>query len=192
MSEKHHALATFGSTSAEYVSLGLTPGLIEQREDGMRTDGGKGSFEWWYFDAHLDDGSKLVITFYTKPITEPGKPLAPFADIVFDGADGTHILADTAVFADDSSFSTDGCDVRIGPNRFSGDLHTYEIHIETDEITADVTLTGEVPAWRPETGHLLFEDDEHLYFAWLPSVHQGRVEATITRGGETTRTTGVG
>jgi hypothetical protein len=24
----------------------------------------KGTYEWWYFDAHLDDGSTIVIVFY--------------------------------------------------------------------------------------------------------------------------------
>jgi hypothetical protein len=55
-----------------------------------------------------------------------------------------------------------------------------------------VTLVGEVPAWRPQTGHLLFEEDGHRYFAWLPSVPQGRVEAALTIGGHTTTHTGVG
>jgi hypothetical protein len=24
-------------------------------EDGIRTSGEKGTYEWWYFDAHLDE-----------------------------------------------------------------------------------------------------------------------------------------
>ena len=35
----------------------------EKWEDGMRSTGGKGTYEWWYFDAHLEDGSILVIVF---------------------------------------------------------------------------------------------------------------------------------
>lgn len=185
-------LAKLGSSPEEYERLDLAPDQIVPREDGMRTDGSKGTFEWWYFDAYLTDGSKLVITFYTKDCNDAGTPLAPYADIVYDAADGSHIETKTAVFVDDFSASTETCNVRIGPNTFVGDLHTYDIHIETDEITADVTLTGEVPAWRPETGHFLFEEDEHLYFAWLPSVPQGQVEASVTINGSVTKSTGVG
>ena len=29
-------------------------------EDGMRTDGNNGEYEWWYFDSKLDDGSVVV------------------------------------------------------------------------------------------------------------------------------------
>ncbi len=192
MSANHPVLARLGSGPEAYERLGISRDHIEPREDGMRTDGGKGTFEWWYFDAYLADGSKLVITFYTKDYMEAGKPLAPFADIVLDRADGTHVAAKTAAFTTDFAASADSCDVRIGPNRFVGDLHTYDIHVETEEIIADVVLTGEVPSWRPETGHFFFEADEHLYFAWLPSVPQGRVEASLTIGGNTTKTSGIG
>ncbi|MDZ4957364.1 hypothetical protein GNF51_16640, partial [Clostridium perfringens] len=29
-------------------------------EDGIRIDTSSGKFEWWYFDAHLDDGTTVV------------------------------------------------------------------------------------------------------------------------------------
>jgi predicted TIM-barrel fold metal-dependent hydrolase len=48
-------------------------------EVGARTDGSPGTYEWWYFDAHLDDGGKLVVTFMNKDIAEPRKPLSPLA-----------------------------------------------------------------------------------------------------------------
>jgi hypothetical protein len=50
----------------DFARLGLDPDSVQPWEDGLRTDTGPGSYEWWYFDAHLDDGSSLVIMFYTK------------------------------------------------------------------------------------------------------------------------------
>ena len=205
MFNQRPVMARLGSTPADYEKLGISRDQIAPREDGMRTDGSPGTFEWWYFDAHLSDGSSLVVTFNTKMVTNADHPLSPYANVTFDRPDGTHIDSDTAVFTEDFKASIGGCDVRMGPNRFVGDLHTYEIHVETEKISVDVTLTGVVPAWRPETGHFLFEEDQHLYFAWLPSVPQGRVEATITVhpiggaaggdttvGGETVKVNGVG
>jgi hypothetical protein len=192
MSLKHPVLARLGSTPEEYERLGISSDHIEPREDGMRTDGGKGTFEWWYLDATLSDGSTLVVTFNTKLVTAADHPLEPYANVCFDRPDGTKLDTNTPVFTEDFKASTEGCDVRMGPNSFVGDLHTYDIHVETDEITVDVTLTGEVPPWRPKTGHFLFEEDEHLFFAWLPSVPQGKVTATITVGGETVEVTGTG
>lgn len=192
MSTRIPVPARLGSTPDEYARLGLSRDHIAPFEDGMRTDGGRGTFEWWYFDARLSDGSTLVVGFYTKDPNQQDSPLAPCADVKLDRPDGTHLSAETGVFAKDFSASKERCDVRIGPNRFAGDLSRYEIHVETEAITVDVTLTGTVPSWRPETGHFLFEEDEHLYFAWLPSVPQGRVEATITVGGVTQQLTGSG
>jgi len=41
----------------DYTALGIAPQPIARREDGMRTTGEKDTYEWWYFDTHLDDGT---------------------------------------------------------------------------------------------------------------------------------------
>src|SRR5260221_14220843 len=46
-------------------------------EDGLRTDGGPGSFEWWYFDAQFGDRFTAVMVFYTKPMTGQAGSLDP-------------------------------------------------------------------------------------------------------------------
>src|ERR1700685_4784309 len=81
-------LAGRAASDADYERLGLCPGTIAPWEDGARTDGGRGSFEWWYFDAHLDDGAALVVVFQTKDFTEPQKPLTPLVRINLDLPDG--------------------------------------------------------------------------------------------------------
>jgi hypothetical protein len=193
MSMKHPVPARLASTPQDYQRFGISAETIAPHEDGMRTDGSKGTFEWWYFDSTLTDGSSLVITFNTKDVTDAGHALAPYANVTLDRPDGTHIDTNTPVFVDaEFKASTEGCDVQVGPNRFIGDLHVYDIHVETDEISVDVTLTGTVPSWRPKTGHFVFEEDDHLYFAWLPSVPQGHVHASITVAGETVEVEGTG
>ena len=67
-------LAVTASSPADYQRLGLSPTSIEAWEDGARTNDSAGTYEWWYFDAHLADGAKLVITFMNKDIAEPQKP----------------------------------------------------------------------------------------------------------------------
>ena len=91
----------------------------------MRTHGGKGSFEWWYFDAHLTDGSKIVIVFYTKPMTDINRPVAAYATFNIDYADGSKLER----YLPSSAFSAakDRCDVTIGKCRFQGDLNRYQI-----------------------------------------------------------------
>lgn len=43
----------------DYKRIGIKKGCIEPWEDGKRDDFRKGMVEWWYFDAILDDGSKI-------------------------------------------------------------------------------------------------------------------------------------
>jgi len=109
-----------------------------------------------------------------------------------DRADGTKINRIFQASPSEFSASSEQCDVRIGPNRFQGDLHTYEIHVEIDDVVADLTLRGTVPSWRPETGYFLFGEHSEYHFAWLPSVPQGDVEAAITIAGNRQQVTGVG
>jgi hypothetical protein len=184
--------AHLATSPQEYERLGIKKGQLELWEDGMRTAGGKGTYEWWYFDAHLNDGSKVVIVFFTKEIAEVGKPLTPTVRFTFDRADGTHLEKLYHASALAFAAAKEQCDVRIGPNSFKCDLHTCEIHVEMEGILADVTLTGTVPAWRPETGYLLFGKESQHYFAWLPSIPQGEVEATFTIGGQHEEFTGTG
>jgi hypothetical protein len=176
-----------------YQSLHLSKTTIEPWEDGMRTTGGKGSYEWWYFDATLSNGSTLVIAFYTKDFTLANKPMHPSATFELTRPDGTKISKEQDVAASDFSASKEHCDVKLGVNTFNGDLHDYTIHIDIDDVKADIQLHGTVPSWRPNTGHVIFKEkrDEH-YFAWLPSVPQGDVKGTIAIAGKTEDVTGVG
>jgi predicted secreted hydrolase len=46
-------------TAEAYRRLGLERDSVAAWEDGLRTDTKPGSYEWWYFDAHLEDGAKV-------------------------------------------------------------------------------------------------------------------------------------
>jgi hypothetical protein len=181
-----------GGTAEDYARIGVEPGAIKLWEDGMRTDGSPGTYEWWYFDAHLDDGAKLVVVFLTKEMTDLKKQLSPSIRIDLTLPDGTSLRKIAGFPAQAFSASTEACDVRIGDDVFADDLHTYTIRARVEEIEVDVTLTGHVPAWRPESGYFLFGEKGQHYFAWLPAVPQGSVEATYRVGGDTRTSVGVG
>jgi hypothetical protein len=185
-------LAVMANSPADYQRLGLSSTSIEPWEDGARTDDSPGTYEWWYFDAHLADGAKLVIAFMNKDIAAPQKPLSPLLRLELDLPDGRHFekLIDFPAAA--WSAARDHADVRLAGNRFTGDLHAYRIEATAEEISVGVRLTGEVPPWRPGSGYMLFGEDHSLEFAWLPSVPQGAVTVTYTVEGEQHATTGVG
>jgi hypothetical protein len=186
------ALARRADRPEDFRRLGLSSDRIAPFEDGARTDGGPGSYEWWYVDATLDDGTVVVVTFFTKPMLAPQLPLMPFVNLEITRPGQptrlVEIRSDAAAYAS----SIDTCDVRIGANSLRGDLHRYNLHIEHEDVILDLRLTGQVPAWRPATGHFYFGPDDDGLFAWLPSVPQGAVEATLTEHGETSVQMGIG
>jgi hypothetical protein len=103
-------------------------------EDGARTDGRAGTYEWWYFDARLDDGANLVVTFFTKNFTDIDRPLAPMIRIDLDLPDGTSHNKVAEWKPEEFSAARDHCDVRIGDNSFRGDLHSYKITAHIDDV----------------------------------------------------------
>jgi len=186
------ATAALASSDAQFQSLGLNPERVEPWEDGARTDGRAGTYEWWYFDFTLDDGATLVITYLSKDITRPTTGLAPFVTFALDRADGSNVSRTVTASAAEFSASRAACDVRVGASTARGDLHDYQLHVEAPGVRADIVLHGTVPPWRPGTGISRFGRDPGHFFAWLPSVPQGTVEGTLSIGGRTESVKGVG
>ena len=175
------------TTLADFAALGIGQ-TIAVREDGRRTAQSPDTFEWWYFDGLLDDGTVLVIWFgdnwfygshkraVSIELTQPGKP--------------TKRIMRT--FDEPGSFSADHADIKIGPHEFKGDLDTYTIHVdaaETGGVGCDLMLRRRVASYRPATGYI---EAGPQYFAWLVAVPEGAVTGTLTADGATRQVTGSG
>ena len=180
------------ASDEHYKKFGLTKGLVQQWEDGLRTEDKPGSYEWWYFDTHLTDGSIIVVTFYTKSLVAANGPITPYAQIEITAPDGKTTMEQ--VFADisDCHYDKEKCDVRIGKCTFRGDLHRYEIHFENENVVADIELDGTVPSFRGNCGVTLFGDNEEYEFAWLPAVPDGKVKADVVCHGVSKHYEGIG
>ena len=179
------------STSPESLAREHLTETVQPGEDGQRADTGRGSFEWWYFDAHFTDASTAVMVFATKPLLERNGPLKPNVALTITRPDGSKAAQFPLFPPEQFSASKETCDVRIGPNWARGDLYRYEVHAEIGALAADLTFTGLVPPWRPGAGKAYFGDLDH-YFAWLPSIPYGRVEGTLTYDGQTHHVKGTG
>src|SRR5712671_5371460 len=108
------ALAEMANSPGDYERLGLSQTSIAPWEDGARTDDSAGTYEWWYFDAHLADGAKLVVTFMNKDIAKPQKPLSPLLRLNLDLPDGRHFEKLVHYAAGAWSAAKDHADVRLG------------------------------------------------------------------------------
>ena len=177
--------------STDYEVLGLKKtNKPEVWEDGLRTTGEKGTFEWWYFDAHLDDGSTIVILYHTKSMTKADKPLTPYIIVTIDKKDGSNITKAYEYDKDKFFASKDSCDVTIDGNYFRGNLKEYEIYFKDEdlELTAKIHRTSE--SWRPGTATDLFDSKGEKYFSWVVAVPKGEAEITYTYKGEKTQAKG--
>src|ERR1700722_13482325 len=128
------------ASNADYERLGLSRDTIAPWEDGARTDGGHGSFEWWYFDAHLDDGAALVVMFMSKDFTQLQEPLSPLVRINLDLPDGRSLQKEQRFAVGSYSAAAGHADVRIADNRFEGDLRRYHITATVEEGGIDGAL----------------------------------------------------
>ena len=179
--------------TASLEKLGLDPHTVAVWEDGYRAhDDEAHTFEWWYFDMELDDGSTLVTTFSNKPHTDPHGPLQPSVLVIYRAPDGTRMRVNPQSPAEDFHAATDRCDVRIGASTVSGDLATYQLHLEVEDLVADLTLTRRAPSWRPGAGMSYFNAEQTTYMGWVVAVPYGEVSGTITKGGQTRQVTGSG
>lgn len=160
----------------DYKKLGLVPQEILKKEDGLRTSGKLGEYEWWYFDAKLEGGYSLVIIFYSQPVTAFTLGFAPCVSLSLTG-NGYEVLEEVSFPIKDCFFSKEGCDIKIGNNTFKGDLKNYTIHFENEKVKCDVLLEGLAQSYRHKTGQILF--GKNKYFAWLPSVPEGKVSTEI-------------
>ncbi len=182
-------MARLGTEQRDYERLGMEKDRIAPWEDGLRTNGKFGEYEWWYFDAKLEGGYSLVIIFYSQPVTAATLGFAPCVSFSLTG-NGYEILEEVSFKLKDCSFSREDCDVLIGGNRFVGDLKNYIIHFENERINCDVCLEGQAESYRHHTGQIFF--GENKYFAWLPSVPEGKVRANITVDGKELTLSGSG
>ncbi len=180
----------FAELSSNYKKFNLNPYKVEKWEDGTRTDGAKGTYEWWYFDFKLNDGTTLVIDFLTKPITNINTQSQPLFFVDITKPDGTKIRKQWNINLVNYYAATDSCYVQMGKSYVKGNLKTYFIHIDQNDFKADLTLKNTAQSWRPKTGYLVF--DYTKYFAWLVAVPEGNVSGKITFNGKTYNVSGSG
>ena len=153
---------------------------IKVFEDAMRTNSKNGEYEWWYFDAKLNDGSVVVAYFWT---------LTALKDIFFIGVnynkyDGTEYKKIKYFNKKDILISKKQFDVKYGKNIFKGDLSKYSIKINPEDFDGfgfDIELDSKIPSYRPQDGIVNAGND---YFAWLAAVPNGKVNGTLYFGGK--------
>ncbi len=158
--------------------------MPEVWEDGLRTEGKRGLFEWWYFHVTMENETTVTIVFYTRPILQRNDILSPFISVVIKQPflPVRHWMVSFP--SDAFSAAKEYCDVRIGDNWVRGDLHTYHLHVDLDEVGVDLELIGRVEPWRPGTGMNFYDELLQSFFAWLVPVPLGEVKGQLRLDGQ--------
>jgi len=156
--------------------------VIAEWEDASAPAGGGGTYEWWYFDAVLDDGSTLVINFMAKDfrdskgVNQPATRLSPSTDRPdAPTSNGPSMRTATSISRPIAAMCGSERTRSPGPSDLSHPRGQRR-------RAADVTLIGHVPSWRRRPAHpVRRRAAEDLRVAG--AVPQGRVEAILTSTG---------
>lgn len=175
---------------ADYQRLGINPDHVEVWEDGRRDDDRAGAMGWWYFDALLDDGTKVVVHFHTKqPATAKSKTARPQSGLLITLPDGTVYADEPFCQPEEMRCAKEKCDVHFGQSWVTGDLQHYQIHFENQNgVGADLTIDSLSSPWRPGTAYYDFGDGK--YYTWLCVVPKGKLSGTLTYNGQTRQVSG--
>ena len=180
----------FSDSTEELKKSGITR-TVQIQEDGFRTSRDPGFFEWWYFDAHLDDGSTLVIVYMARSIMVYKESLQPTVMITLTKPNQEKIQKTALVTPKIFSASKKKCDVKIGSNWVTGNLHNYTLHVDIENVSANLKFSGIIPPWRPGGGKKYFADKEH-YFGWVVPIPNGTVKGTLVVDGKAKKIRGTG
>lgn len=184
------AYLAFEKKDYEKLGVGQSP---EPWEDGLRSSGKEGSFEWWYTDAEFDDGTKAVVIFYTKKMFDIDGPANPTVSFQLTLPDGAYY---ESVFSEGENSviraSKECCDVAIGKNTIRFCNGNYEIHFEKDEVVYDCLMKPKVSMWRPGIGTNYFGENQENSFSWFVALPSAHTTATLQYKGETYELSGNG
>jgi len=188
------ANARLMNSPEDYTRLGVKKDKIEVWEESRRSDTNSGSWEWWYFDAILNDGIAVVIQFFTKKRKGLNSSIPqPYGTFKITMPSGEHYERTVESPPKTGSFGKDKCDVHIGAHKFIGDLKNYQLYVdETNGLGADLSLTSRTQPFRPGTAYFGFGDKDEQYYTWLCAVPSGDVSGTLTINGKKIEVSGKG
>lgn len=166
---------------------------LEAWEDGFRSPNVEsGEYEWWYTDAHLENGWFFQAAFFYNSEGKDKKVGLIDLNIAKDGKKICVLHKKLDGQPDDLQVSRDSCDVRFKRSSFRSldGLNKYHIYVDPDEMDgfgADVTITRTTQSYRPGTGRW---DVDGRHFSWFVAVPGGHLTGEVIINGTRTKVQG--
>jgi len=149
-----------------------------------------GYFEWWYFDAHFDNGYSMVAVFQTgQQFGIPKSGMAVMLSI-YTPDDRKHWQR-VIYPRENCSVSSEICNVRAGENWTRSDNGVYKLHIAENDLGCDLEFHTLVPGFKPGADRVYFGGPQR-YFGWLCVQPRATVKGTLTINGEAMPVQGIG
>jgi hypothetical protein len=168
------------------ISEGLPPA-----EDGDHYLPERDFFEWWYFDAALTNGNRLVVILHSSLFNAVDHK--PTVDIRLSAPDRTSRMAIGRYDRAEYHAAPDHCDVQIANCRaFAENPHRYRLRLHQDDIAVDLVYESHLPGWRPGTGYLFADDATGHFFKWVVPLPKAQVTGTLSVAGENMEVEGIG
>jgi hypothetical protein len=163
---------------------------LNPAEDGAHTLPGDKFFEWWYFDAHFDNGYHLVAALHPRLFNVSDRPAVIAVHLY--GPDGWKAV-EVAAFGPSEIRSADGrCDVRLGSSRAWAAGAHYSLYVEQGSIRAELEYQKELEGIRVGTGVLFTDPMGERSFHWIIPIPRANVSGYLWIDGKRVAVNGVG
>lgn len=194
------ALATLAACAVHRPAVTLPSADLKEphrgfvdADDGPHPSPSPDYFEWWYYDATLDDGSSATVALYAAEMFGTNGPPAVLVNVL-DPSGRAHtsyqkFTRDVLSFggpgevriAESSAQKLEGGAVRVRAFGKDGD---------GEVVSVDLTFTPQMPGFKPGDGAVRF--DGKVALGWAVPIPRAAVEGTVRVGAEERHATGLG
>jgi predicted secreted hydrolase len=146
-------------------------------------------YEWWYYDARLDNGYTCILAFMWRDIA---MPRVPVIELELYAPDGSKVHDTERYAIKDATASTVKCDATIGTNRvWQEDADTFRIAVKTAHGGADLAFRRSIPGLKLSPSGLIVDDATGKQ-GWVNACPRASVEGTLDFKGKLVTVKGVG
>lgn len=163
---------------------------LDPAEDGAHWLSDDEFFEWWYFDAHFDNGYQLVVVLHTALFNVTSRPAV--IAIHLYGPDGWKAVEVAAFRPWEVRGIMGRCDVRMGSSRVWDAGDRYIVHLEQGRIRARLEYHREVAGSKIGTGILFADQVSGRSFHWVIPLPRASISGWLWVDGKRVAVKGTG
>jgi len=181
-------LDRFAARRGEDLNRGIPPAADAARPYSSY----RNYFEWWYFDADLDDGHHLLLELQVPNLLRPWKKQCCMLFHI-NTPGGEKLLNFVPFPRSEFRASSRTCDVAIADNTIRGEYPEYRVKFTHQNHACDLTFRNLCPGWGRGSGEICFGNPSRpRLFGWVVPQPRAEVSGTLTVDGVTREVGGRG